>query len=320
MPPVAGVVQFQVNPPPRPVGPHKRLQFTAAQWAVLVPLAPGPLPVCLRPDPKPGATAAEVDAAADELRSVGVLVAGPGRSAVPGVVQSLTLLASAPIAVHLVISSRAVARESWWAMDLTRTVAAFKGADGGVDLIVAATRDAAALMAASVPRVDELDPSAASRASSISAALGSQPATAVRQRLTVPLELLTPPDPLGLAEAGEHSQHDRAAAAALVRGARGTLTARVHGLSWAGGSPRPVVGERSWWATGAGWWALSAAPGSGRVEKAQVRRVRLTPVEANALGASLAPMLTTAFRSLAAASEHGASATRPDLGDPRRRA
>src|SRR4051794_8740842 len=137
-------LRIRVGPHPARRPEHKRLMFTAGQWRLLAGLAAAPLPPPLRPAPGD-----RVDAAGGpvegRLRAAGVLTDSADPTPSPEVVQALALLAASPVAVHVIVAGRAAAREVWWAMDAGRAVGVYRRADGGVDWVVCAARDVAAL-------------------------------------------------------------------------------------------------------------------------------------------------------------------------------
>jgi hypothetical protein len=296
--------------------------FTAAQWHLLASLAPSPLPPPLRPAPASDDRIDRAEQPAEEqLRAAGVLTDSAGRTPAPGVVQSLALLAVSPVAVHVTVAGRAAAREVWWAMGAGRAVGVYLRADGGVEWVVCAVQDVAALMPAVVPDVAALDPGGARITTALTTAAPIRPVGEQRERFTLPLDLLTPTDPLAPRTPdtdGDHSREDRDRADALLSGCRGTLVAHVYATSPSGvGAARVLHGEHRWLATAEGWLSLSrqprptrqatTAPGAGA-------RVRLTPVLPGDLPTSLALLLTDAFTFSTAAAPAGAPGPLVDPG------
>jgi hypothetical protein len=320
-------LRIRVGPRPRSRPEHKRLTFTADQWHLLAGLAASPLPPQLRPVQAARGTLASDERlggagrpAERQLRAAGVLTDAAEPTPAPQVAQSLALLAASPVAVHVTVAGRAAAREVWWAMNTARAAGVYLRADGGVDWVVCAAADMAALLPAVVPDVAALDPEGALITSALTTQPPSRPMGGQRQRFSVPLALLTPADPLAprIPDAddadGGHSREDRSRADALLSGCRGTLVAHVYATAPA---TAPVLhGERSWLATAEGWLSLSRQPRPtrpGATKPGTGPRVWLTSVLPGDLPASLAPLLTDAFRRLAAppAGAPGPAATDP---------
>lgn len=315
---------IRVGVPRIPDTRHKRLSFTSQEWAALLAVSGVQVPGPVQPKGLESGSANSDDGdsaregAIGSLRAMGVLTDETDPRPVPEVERSLALLAGSSIALHITVGARALGREAWWALDTQRAVGVYLRADSGVDWVTCAAQ----AMSAHLPAV-VLSPAALEVSSeSITAALtGEQPGEACpREQFSVPLSMLTRPDPLASAAASPtpDEQHLLGKANGLRAGATGSLTARVYSQGTGSDqTSRLGVGEHLWLATADGWWSITRRPRPA-TDSAPVGAgpwARVTPVEPADLPATVAPLLTHAFE-LAAGGQRASAAPQQRSSPP----